>query len=120
MAIEITAPTYPYQQFSNDAGIQPLYMRSSITGGLLDYAAYCLYGQRRYRIGYVNLANASGAIDGTITTSTRPPPVSDGYTSVTLKMTASQASGMILSATKPRRLFLRMEQSLRLPFRCQQ
>ncbi|MCX8667108.1 hypothetical protein J3T99_05715 [Acetobacteraceae bacterium B3987] len=85
MATELTAPAYPYQQFSDDADIValfdaynrmaqgtltwmndhilPLYMRSSITGGLLDYAAYCLYGQRRYRIGYVDLVDASGAID---------------------------------------------------------
>ena len=85
MAAEITAPAYPYHQFSDDADIValfdaynrmaqdtltwmddhilPLYMRTSITGGLLDYAAYCLYGQRRYRIGYVDLADASGAVD---------------------------------------------------------
>lgn len=85
MATELTAPAYPYQQFSDDADIValfeaynrmaqstlewmddhilPLYMRPSITGGMLDYAAYCLYGQRRYRIGYVDLADASGAID---------------------------------------------------------
>lgn len=89
----LLAPAYPYQQFNDDADIvalfssynqlantildwllsRPLacYMRESISAGLLDYAAYCIYGVRRYQIGYSNIDTISGAID-TITINQLP------------------------------------------------
>lgn len=81
----ILAPAFPYQQFSDDADIKalfdayntlaqkiltwiyehclPLYMRPSITGGLLDYVAYCLYGIRRSQLGYSQIGLVNGSID---------------------------------------------------------
>ena len=85
MLTEISAPAYPYQQFSDDADINALfgayndissqylswildrplalYMRDTISGGLLDYSAYCIYGIRRLVLGTMSVQNTDGPID---------------------------------------------------------
>lgn len=81
----LMAPAYPYQQFSDDTDINALfsatneiaqsvltwmldhplalYMRPALSGGLLDYAAYCLYGIARHQVGYSQITNIAGAIN---------------------------------------------------------
>lgn len=83
----LTAPAYAYQQFSDDPDIMALfaaynemaqstlswmiahplalYMRPTITGGLLDYAALCLYGIARHQVGSSQIVNIAGAVDTT-------------------------------------------------------
>ncbi|QHI95518.1 hypothetical protein GT348_03865 [Aristophania vespae] len=81
----LIAPAYAYQQFTDDSNIVaffdafnqmatetltwlaehpfPLYIGSYLTGGFLDYCAYCLYGQFRYKISYVQLQQYGGALN---------------------------------------------------------
>lgn len=83
----LMAPAYAYQQFSDDTNINALfaatnesaqnaltwmldrplalYMRPSISEGLLDYAAYCLYGIARHQVGSSQITAIDGAINTT-------------------------------------------------------
>lgn len=87
MLTTLQAKAYPYHQFTDDVNITAffdaynkiaqdyltwlvehpfaLYTRSEITGGFLNYCAYCLYGQFRYRISDVHLQGYTGALNDT-------------------------------------------------------
>lgn len=87
MKTDLIAPAYAYQQYSDDENItaffsayndliketiswmvghpMALYIGTALTGDLLTYCAYCLYGQFRYKISYTELRSILGPINST-------------------------------------------------------